>query len=111
MKIPHKMQELYNFHIPSSIVFTGEIPRLWHAQRSLQKWLASVQSEEKGESNEVVRDFWFIISLKVADLPIVSVTVFEAKKDAHEKAAKESEKLPTVTFILLNWIDFIQLIV
>ena len=39
------------------------------------------------------------LSLKVADLPIVSVAVFEAKKEAHEKAAKEGEKLPTVAFI------------
>jgi len=33
---------------------------------------------------------------KVADLPIVSVAVFEAKKEAHEKAAKEGEKIATV---------------
>ena len=39
------------------------------------------------------------LPLKVADLPIVSVAVFEAKKEAHEKAAKEGEKLPTVAFI------------
>ena len=40
--------------------------------------------------------------LKVADLPIVSVAVFEAKKEAHEKATKESEKLPTVTTLILS---------
>ena len=34
----------------------------------------------------------------MADLPIVSVAVFEAKKEAHEKAAKEGEKIATVTF-------------
>ena len=42
--------------------------------------------------------------IQVADLPIVSVAVFEAKKEAHEKAAKEGEKIATVTFILsIGW--------
>ena len=40
--------------------------------------------------------------LKVADLPIVSVAVFEAKKEAHERATKESEKLPTVITLILS---------
>ena len=42
----------------------------------------------------------------MADLAIVSVAVFEAKKEAHEKASKEGEKEPTVSNRLQRWSIF-----